>query len=133
MISSILSMRGVTNAPFFQVPGKHCSGGTGGVVQISAVHDEQLRPMHFSVCILDSPTNGGAPSTAPAVCDGSGAGSVGVVGSCGSGGVAGNVLAAAGGGGGGGSNNGVFVSGPTGGLPDGSGGGGVVRIRGNVG
>eukprot|EP00903_Cladosiphon_okamuranus_P014393 g13361.t1 len=142
MISSILSMRGVTNAPFFQVPGKHCSGGAGGVVQISAVHDEQLRPMHFSICILDSPTSGGtsaaAVAAAAAATASSGAGSVGA-GNCG-GGVAGSVLGAGGGinagsgGGGGGTNNRVLFSGP--GVPDGGGGGGgggVVGIRGNLG
>lgn len=140
MISSILSMRGVTSAPFFQVPGKHCSGGAGGVVQISAVHDEQLRPMHFSICILDSPASGGASAaSAAAAAASSGAGSVGA-GGCG-GGVTGSVIGAGGGinaagsgGGGGGRNNGVFISGP--GVPDGGGGGGgggVVRIRGNVG
>lgn len=71
MISSILSMRGVTgNPPFFQVPGKIFNGNPGGgVVQISAVHDDQLRPMHFCICILDSPATGGvsAPASAAAV------------------------------------------------------------------
>ncbi|CAB1117803.1 unnamed protein product [Ectocarpus sp. CCAP 1310/34] len=69
MISSILSMRGVNgNPPFFQVPGKIFNGNPGGGgVQISAVLDDQLRPMHFCICILDSPATGGVSAPASAV------------------------------------------------------------------
>ncbi|CAM9393976.1 unnamed protein product, partial [Ectocarpus fasciculatus] len=91
MISSILSMRGVTgNPPFFQVPGKIFNGNPGGgVVQISAVHDDQLRPMHFCICILDSPATGGvsAPASAAAAAAAVAAGgTAGVGGGGGSGG-----------------------------------------------
>lgn len=133
MISSILSMRGVTNAPFFQVPGKLCNGGPGGVVQISAVHDEQLRPMHFCICILDSPTGGGASTSAAAAAATSAVGASG-----GGGGGACNGISPGGGLTAGG-NNGVGVSGAMvggtrgGGAGAGVAGAGVVRIRGNVG
>ncbi|CBN76935.1 n/a [Ectocarpus siliculosus] len=108
MISSILSMRGVTgNPPFFQVPGKIFNGNPGGgVVQISAVHDDQLRPMHFCICILDSPATGGVSAPASA------AAAAAAVAATAAGGTAGV-------GGGGGSG--------------GSGSGSCVRIRANVG
>ncbi|CAM9460814.1 unnamed protein product [Sphacelaria rigidula] len=54
MISSILNLPGVANPPFFQVLGKRRDGSHGGVVQVSVVQDTTLRPLHFSICILNS-------------------------------------------------------------------------------
>lgn len=54
MISSILSLRGVANPPFFQVLGKRRDGTPGGVIQISVVQDEALRPLHFCICVVES-------------------------------------------------------------------------------
>ncbi|CAM9199710.1 unnamed protein product [Scytosiphon promiscuus] len=132
MISSILSMRGVTNPPFFQVPGKHSNGRPGGVVQISAVLDEQLRPTHFCICILDAPTGGsGGGCAAPAaVAAVSPAGLVGCggngTGGSASGGLNPDAIQGAG------NNNNNIVPGTVG-VARGSDGGSVVRIRGNVG
>lgn len=72
MISSILSLRGVANPPFFQVLGKRRDGGPAGVVQISVVQDDALRPLHFCISVIESaacpgatPVGGGGGGTIP--------------------------------------------------------------------
>lgn len=62
MISSILSLRGVANPPFFQVLGKRRDGGPAGVVQISVIHDEALRPLHFCISVIEGAAAPGAMS-----------------------------------------------------------------------
>lgn len=66
MISSILSLRGVANPPFFQVLGKRRDGSPGGVVQISVVQDEAFRPLHFCIRIMETSTGPGAGAGAGA-------------------------------------------------------------------
>ena len=59
MISSILSLRGVANPPFFQVLGKRRDGSSAGMVRISVVQDDALRPLHFCVCVMESAAGAG--------------------------------------------------------------------------
>ena len=87
MISVILSVGGVANPPFFQVLGKHRNGSPGGMLRISVVQDEALRPLHFCVCVMD----GGGAGVAAAGPGGGvgGIGGVGMMMAAGAGGVVG--------------------------------------------
>lgn len=73
MISSILNLRGVADPPFFQVLGKRRDGSPGGVVQISVVQDEGLRPLHFCICVMDAAAGaGGGDASGPGIVSSSG-------------------------------------------------------------
>lgn len=76
MISSILSLRGVANPPFFQVLGKRRDGGPAGVVQISVVQDDALRPLHFCISVIESAAGPGATPVGPGGGGGGGGGNI---------------------------------------------------------